>query len=108
MATHAIGANQHERLDGIARSLLDRSGGDFDTLGWGGGSHLVADVLLDLLPIGTECRNEIAMRGRRPIGPLPGGTAGVLDDVPLGVLETGKKQLPLRIDGLRVRLVARI
>src|SRR5215471_2565942 len=108
MAARAIGANQHERLDGIARCLLNGTGRDFDTPGLRRGSHLVADVLLDLVPIGIELRDEIAVRDRRPVGPLPGRTAGVLGYVPLGVFEAGKKQLPLRIDGLRVCLVARI
>jgi len=107
VATRPIGANQHERLNRVACCLLHGAGRYFNAFGLGRGQHFVADTLLDLSPVGVEC--EI----RSPWG--AGGQsgrcqedAGVLDDVRPGVLESGKKQLPLRIDGLRVRLVARI
>src|SRR5215471_2659638 len=54
MAAHAIGADKHEHPDGVARSLLDGPGGDFDATGLGLRPHLAGDILLRFLPVGVE------------------------------------------------------
>src|SRR5262252_4212471 len=108
MAPRSIGANQHQRLDGVARRLLQGAGGYLNALGLGRGENFVADTLLDLPPVGIERRNEIATGCERPVGSLPGGAARILDDIRRGILQSRKKQLPLRIDGLRIRLVTRV
>ncbi len=47
MAAHAIGADQHQRADGIAGRLMHVGGGDFGALGLRLGGELAADRLLD-------------------------------------------------------------
>src|SRR5579871_879688 len=56
MAARAISANQHERLDGIPRGLLDSPSGKFHPLRLGRGQHLVADLPVELPPIDIERR----------------------------------------------------
>ena len=56
MAAHAVGADQHQRTNGIARRLGDIGAGDFGTLGLCLGGDFCADRFLDLGPVAVERR----------------------------------------------------
>jgi hypothetical protein len=107
MAADAVGADQHQRPDRIARRLLDLGRRNLDALGLRLALDLVADRLLDLAPVASQRRNQFAI-GMQQARPLPRRTAGVLDDVGAVVLQALEEGAPLRIDRVRVGLVARM
>ncbi len=61
MATHAVGADHHQRLDGIAGGLLHVGGGQLDALLLRLGLHLVADSLLHLAQFCVEGGDQFAI-----------------------------------------------
>jgi len=65
----AIGANQHQGVDRVARRLLDLGGGDVDARSLRPRLDLVAERPLHLAPIAVEGGDEFA--ARRRVGPLP-------------------------------------
>src|SRR5262249_2835817 len=65
----AVGANQHQGADRIARRLLDLGGGDVSARGLRPRLDLVAERPLHLAPIAVERGDELA--ARRRVGPLP-------------------------------------
>ena len=65
MAAGAVGADQHQRVDGIARGLLHLGGGNLDALGLRLALDLVADGLLDLAPVAGQRRDQFAVGVRR-------------------------------------------
>src|SRR5262249_32105305 len=67
--TRAVGANQHQGVDRIARRLLDLGGGDVNARGLRPRLDLIAERPLYLAPIAIERRDELAARSR--VGPLP-------------------------------------
>ena len=71
MPARAVGADQHQGVDRIARGLLDLGGGELDAGALGARLHLVADRLFDLVPIAIERGNEFAARRLRPVRPRP-------------------------------------
>src|SRR5262249_27682450 len=106
MAARAIGADQHEGADGIARRLLDLRGGELDAARLGARAQLVADRLLGLVPVTVERGDQLAARQLRPVGPLPRRSVAIAVDAL--VLEALEEGLPLGIDRLRVGTVAGI
>src|SRR5258708_13764527 len=79
MPARAVGADQHQGADRIARCLLDFGGGDIDPCGLRSRLALVAERALGLAPIAIERRNELAARRRRPARPLPRPAGGARD-----------------------------
>ena len=106
MSARAVGADQHQGVDGIARGLLDLGGGKLDARGLGARLHLVADRPFDLVPIAVERGNEFAARRLRPVRPLPGRPAGALEHIGAIILQALEECLPLGVDRLGVVLVA--
>src|ERR1700761_6536931 len=89
MAAHAVGADQHQRADGIPRRLVQLGRSDFAalcrslvrSLGLRLGGDLVAYDLLDGRPVAVERGGEVVARGLRPVIPRPGRSLGILADV---------------------------
>ena len=106
VTTHAVGADQHQRADGVARGLEDVGGRDIRALGLRLGGDLGADRLLDFGPVAVEGGGQVVLRGQRPVGALPGRALGVLPDVGGLVVEALEELLPLGVDRGRVLLVA--
>ena len=67
VAAHAVGADQHQRVDGIARRLRDVGGGKLDALGLRLGGNFLADLLFGLGPLAVERGHQIAVRPQRPV-----------------------------------------
>ena len=92
----AVGADQHQGMDRIARGLLDLGAGEFDAGALGARLQLVADRLFDLVPIAIESGNEFAARRLRPVRPRPRGPFGALEHIGTIVLQALEECLPLR------------
>ena len=108
MPARAVGADQHQGADRVARRLLHLGRGEFDSRRLRPRLDLVAERLLDLAPIRVERGNELAARARRPVRQLPGRPASALEDVGALVSQALEKRLPFGIDRRRVALVAGI
>ena len=106
MAAHAVGADQHQRADGIAGRLMHVGGGDIGALGLRFGGELGADGLLDLRPVAVECGGQVIARRQRPVIASPGGAFGVLFDVGRAVFQALEELLPLGIDRTGILLIA--
>ena len=104
----AVGADQHQGVDRIARGLLDLGAGELDASALGARLQLVADRLFDLVPIAIEGRDEFAARRLRPVRPRPRGPFGALEHIGTIVLQALEECLPLGINGLGIVLVAGI
>src|SRR5712691_487559 len=87
MPARPVGADQHQRMDRIARGLLHLGGGELDAGDLRARLDLVGDALLDLAPIAVERGNEFALRPWRPVRLLPRGPAGAGDDARAVVLQ---------------------
>ncbi len=81
MAANAIGADQHQRMYGIARGLLHVGGGNLDAVALRLGLDLVAERLLDFAPVAVERGDKIASRRLRPVRLFPGGAVRGFFDV---------------------------
>ena len=68
MTANAVGANEHQRVNGIARRLLHVGGGDFDAARLRLALDLVADRLLGFGPVAVERRDKIAIRADGQFG----------------------------------------
>jgi hypothetical protein len=106
MAAHAIGPDQHQGTDRVARRLQDLGLREFGSLDLRLGLDLVADRLLDLAPIAVEGRDEFAVHRLGPARPFPGCAPRILDDGLRIVLEGPEEGLPLGIDRGGILLVA--
>ncbi|MGY4328422.1 hypothetical protein ACVWWG_002839 [Bradyrhizobium sp. LB7.2] len=114
MTTHAVGPDQHQGADRVARSLEQVGGGEAADLaaalvaapGLRLGGDLGTDRLLDFRPIAVQGGGQIVLRGQRPVGALPGRAFGVLADVSRLVVEALEEVLPLGIHRGRILLVA--
>ncbi|MEY9295032.1 hypothetical protein ABH979_008106 [Bradyrhizobium ottawaense] len=110
VTAHAVGADQHQGADGIARRLEQVGGGEAGafvaSLCLRLGGDLGTDRLLDFGPVAVEGGGEIVLRGQRPVGALPGWARGVLPDVGGLVVQALEELLPLGVDRGRVLLVA--
>ena len=103
VAADAVGADQHQRADRIARRLLHVGGGELDAGVLRLGAHLVADLLLGLGPLAVERGEQLVALDERRL--LPRGAARALGRVG-AVLQAAEEGLPLGIDRIRVGLVA--
>ncbi len=108
MAAHAVGADQHERVDGVARRLLHVGRGNLDALGLRFSGDFFADFLFRRRPLAVERGHQVAVRPKRPIRFFPGGAARVLDDVGAVFLQALEKIAPLGIDRGGVALEFRV
>ncbi len=106
VAADAIGADQHQRVDRIARRLLHVGGGEFDASRLRLGANLVADLLLGRGPLSVERGEGLVARDQRRL--LPRGAARAFGDVAAAVLQAAEEVAPLGIDRVRVGLVARV
>ncbi|MHC2820274.1 hypothetical protein ACVMBY_003834 [Bradyrhizobium huanghuaihaiense] len=106
VAAHAVGADQHQGADRVARGLKHVGGGDVGALGLRLGGDLGANRLLDFGPVAVEGRGQVILRRQRPVVPLPGRAFRVLPDVSGLVVEALEELLPLGVDRGRVLLVA--
>src|SRR6185312_9531255 len=110
MTAHAVGADQHQRADGIAGGLVQFGGRDLGALG--GGlvlglcRDLAADRLLELDPVAVEGACEIVLRRQGPVVAGPGRAFGIPADIRRRVLQALEELLPLRVDRGRIPLIA--
>src|SRR5262245_24295862 len=100
VSARPIGADQHQRMNRVARRLLHLGSGELDALALRLGLELVADDFGNLTPVAVERRSELAAHGLRPVRPLPGRPMCAFHDGRTVVLETLEERLPLGVDGL--------
>ena len=81
VAADAVGADQHQRVDRIARRLHDVGGGELDALGLRRRRDLLADLLFGFGPLAVERRDQIAVRHAR-------GQFGFFQEAPRALLTT--------------------
>ena len=105
---HAIGADHHQRLDRIARCLLDLFARKFDAARLCFGLDFLADRFFDLDPIAVESGDEFAVHRLRPARLLPRRPLGVLDGVALLFLQRGEERAPAFVDRRRIPFVTRL
>ena len=98
MPARAVGADQHQRVDGIAGRLLHVGSRELDARRLRLGLDLVADRLLDLAPVAGERRDQFALRALRPVRPPPGRAGRGLADLGTAVLQALEERLPFGID----------
>ncbi len=72
MPAHAVGADQHQRMDRIARRLLHVARGEIDAGRLCLLLDLVGEAPLGLGPLAVERGDQIAARPHRPVRLLPG------------------------------------
>ena len=108
VTAHAIGADQHQGANRIARRLVDVGGRHFRALGLCLGGDLVADGLFDLRPVAVKRGGQLVARRQRPVVAAPGRAFGVLLHVRRGVLQALEELLPFGVDRGGVLLVAGI
>ena len=108
VTAHAVGADHHQRANRVARLLLDVGIGQGRALLLCLGLQLVADCLLHRRPVAVEGIDQIAVRGNRPVGTLPGCAARLLEDVRLFVSQIGEEVAPRLVERAGVFLVARV
>src|SRR3984957_5114491 len=110
VATHAIGADHHERAHGIAgrpaNVVVARR------RFWPGllrpGAQLLGDRLFRRRPIAVQCVDEIPLGARRPIGFPPRRPAFGFGYARRIIPKRSKKLAPAGFDRLRVLLVLRL
>ena len=105
VAADAVGADQHQRVNRIARCLQDVGRCELDTLRLRRCRDLLADLLFGFGPLAVERRDQIAVGTHGPVRLLPGGPARAFDDVGLLVLQALEKGPPLGIDRGRIGFV---
>ena len=95
----AVGADQHQGADRIARRLLDLRGGELDAAGLRPRLDLVAERLLDLAANRRRARKRVRRaRACGQFGRCHDGPLALFDDVAGVVLEALEERLPLGID----------
>ena len=104
MAAHAVGADQHQRVDRIARCLLHVGRRDFHALGLRLGRYFFADTLFGFRPLPVERRHQIAVWTQRPIRLLPGSAARAFFNVGRRVFQAGEELAPFGVDRSGVAL----
>jgi len=72
MTAHAIGADHHDGADRIPGRTLHFFRADFGAARRDPARDLLAEMLLDRMPVTVERRDEFAIRRDRPVGPAPG------------------------------------
>jgi hypothetical protein len=106
VAARAVGADQHQGADRIARGALDFRRGNIDAAALRFALDLLGQRLANGRPVAVERRGEVAALRRRPVGTAPRRAARVQRDVVGVVLEALEEDLPLGVDRLRIGLVA--
>jgi hypothetical protein len=104
VAADAVGANEHQRVDRVARRLLHIGRGKLDAPSLRLGLDLVADGLLDLGPVAGQRRDQIAIGVQNR--PPPRRATGVPEHVGPLVLQAFKERAPFGVDRRGVGLVA--
>ena len=102
MAAHAIGADQHQCVNRIARRLLHVGRRQIDALGLRVRRNLLADLLFGSGPVAVERGDKIAARTHRPVRLFPGCALRRLGDVGAFVLQRFKEGAPLGFDRRRI------
>ncbi len=105
VAADAVSADQHQRVNRVARRLLHVRGGELDTGGLRLRAHLVADFLFGLGPLAIEGGEKLVALDDRWF--LPRGAARALRGIG-AVLQAAEEVTPLRVDRIRVGLVPRV
>ena len=108
MSAHAIGANEHQGTNRVARCLLDVRRREIVACGLSLGGEFSADDLFNLRPIAIERRCELIARRSWPVRLLPARALRVLLNVGGRVLQAFEKLGPVRIDRRGVLLEPRI
>ncbi len=98
MAAHAVGADQHQRPDRIARRLLHIGRRQAAARGLRPGGDLAADDLLDLRPVAVEGGGQVIARRGRPVALFPRRPLRVFRDVSRLILQRLEEIHPVRID----------
>jgi hypothetical protein len=106
MAAHAVGADHHQRADGVARRLLHLLGRDVVAVLLRLGKEALADRRLEGAERAVEGGDGVAVGARRPVRPLPGRALGVAGDIARRVGEPAEELPPLDIDLVRALDVA--
>ena len=106
VAANAVGTDQHQRVDRIARRLHHVGGGEFDALRLRLGGDLLTQLLFGRGPVAVERGDEIVVRTHRPVRRLPGRAFGALGDRRAIVLQALEEIPPFGVDSGGVLLVA--
>ena len=102
MAAHAVGADQHQRVNRIARRLLHIGRRQVYALGLRLRRNLFADLLFGSSPVAVQCGDQIPARAQWPVRLLPGGALRRLGDVGAFVLQRFKESAPFGFDRGRI------
>src|SRR4029077_7553369 len=106
MAADAVGTDQHQRVDRVARGLLYIDGGQFDACALRLRPDLLAELLLGVGPLAVERGEKLVTLDRRRL--FPGGAARAPGDVRGLVLQAREETAARGIDRIRIGLVAGI
>jgi hypothetical protein len=103
VTAHAVGADQHQRVNGIAGRLQHIRRAEIDALGLRLGLDGVAELLLGVTPVAGQRGDQLAV-GMREIGRLP--RRPLRASCAVAVLQALEECLPLGIDRAGVGGVA--
>ena len=106
MTAHPVGADHHQRPQGIARRLVDLLVGDFDAARLRAGLDLLADASFKRKPIAVEGGDDFAIGDDRPVAAPPLRPARLGDGGVLRVLQLGEETAPVGIERARALLIA--
>src|SRR5690606_20275279 len=98
MPTHAIRADHHDRMYAVRGRLADLFFRLAATI-YGLLAQLALDMTFNCAPVSIERRDQLAIRGDRPVLLLPGGAGSSLLDAVGIVLELLEEGLPILADG---------
>src|SRR4051795_11450009 len=103
VAADAVGADQHQRMDGIARRLLHIGRAELDTGVLRLATNLVAELLLGFGPLAIQRGEKLVAFDQRRL--LPRGAARALRGI-RAVLHAAEEVAPTGIDRVRVSFVS--
>ena len=108
MPARAIGADQHQRADGVTRRAFDVGDRKLDA----GSLRLFLDLAAkrfgNFAPVAVKRRGKLVALWARPVRALPRRSVCVRSDLARVVLEVAEKRLPLGVDRRRIDLVPRV
>ena len=107
VAARAVGADQHQRVDRIARRLLHVGRARARRRSPAPCALILSPTAFSTSPQSpVERRDQLALRALRPVRPLPGRAAGGLGDLGAVVLQALEERLPLGVDRVGIGQVA--